>query len=347
MLKNWLIKKIIGFIGSQKFLSVQLDITNVCNLKCKHCYQDGHAVGADLGFMDWCRVFDQYDALTQKLHLIPHFCLSGGEPTASPIFSAILDEIHRRWPKASVAVLTNGTCLSVEKVKHMAAHKVEVQVSVDGPDACRNDFIRGQGSFSKAIGGVKALRESGIIPTFQAVLSSRTAPWVEEFFELAAELQVGAMNFTRFVPQGKGKMLEKDSGEKPLHGKDLRDAYMAILRASNKAKVHTGTNLPLFVLISPELGAHGKFGFQGLVIDYRGNLKVSSRADYCLGNIFKSGLEELFLRHPLMEDLRNGKIEVCGSCAYYDRCGGDRNASFVEFGSFTKKDPGCWLDQEN
>ncbi len=98
-----------------------------------------------------------------------------------------------------------------------------------------------------------------------------------------------------------------------------------------------------FALLSPDLGAHGKFGFQGLVVDHRGCLKVGSRADFRLGSILETGLEELFLRHPLMKDLRDGKIEGCGSCGCYDRCGGDRNAAFAEYGSFLKKDPGCWL----
>jgi radical SAM protein with 4Fe4S-binding SPASM domain len=340
---NWLINKLLNLIGTQKFLSVQLDITNACNLNCRHCYQGVHSSGGDLSFEDWCGILDQYGELAAKLHLKPHFCISGGEPTLSPIFEKLLREIHSRWPLAGIAVLTNGTNISDHVASLLTAHKADVQISLEGPDAERNDFVRGNGSFARAIEGFRKVQAEGLNVTFQAVLSNRTGAWIAEFFELAAKQNAAAMNFTRFVPQGQGKAFSETGGDQPLLGQWLRDAYGTILADSKKTGVPTGTNLPLFVLISPELGAHGKFGFQGLVVDYKGNLKVTSRADFRLGNVLKGGLEELFMRHPLMEDLRAARIEECGTCDFYDRCGGDRNASYAAYGSFSKKDPGCWL----
>ncbi|MBI4655940.1 MAG: hypothetical protein HY746_04230 [Elusimicrobia bacterium] len=211
------------------------------------------------------------------------------------------------------------------------------------PDTERNDIVRGKGSFDKMMAGRSALQNAGINPTFQAVLSFRTKPWISDFFEVADKFKVSAMNFARFVPQGRGKILAENQKDWPLTRLELRDAYAKILESSSKTGIATGTNLPLFVLLDPELGAHGKTGFQGVVVDYRGNLKLTSRADFKLGNILKEGLENLFFTHPIMKDLRERRIEVCGICEYYDRCGGDRNASFVEYGSFFKKDPGCWL----
>lgn len=341
---NWLVKKLLKFTGSQKFLSIQLDITNACNLNCRHCYQNGHSSGDDISFENWRKILDQYGKLTEKLCLRPHFCISGGEPTLSPIFPRILEEIHSRWPQVGIAVLSNGTNISEHVVSILAAHRTDIQISLEGPDAERNDYIRGAGSFDKAMEGFKRLRAAGLKVSFQTVLSDRTRTWTDEFFELAVKNSATSMDFTRFVPQGRGKTFHHSGGDQPLLGAGLRDAYLAILDASKSTGIPTGTNLPLFVLISPELGAHGKFGFQGLVVDYRGNLKVSSRADFYLGNVLKNDLEALFMRHPLMEALRTAKIEECGSCGFYDRCGGDRNAAYAAYGSFTKKDPGCWKD---
>ncbi|MDD2805292.1 MAG: radical SAM protein [Elusimicrobiales bacterium] len=340
---NWLAKKILEFTGSQKFLSAQLDITAACNLDCIHCYQPYHASEKDLSLSDWRSILDQYGLLIEKLYLRPKFCISGGEPTISPIFSAILAELHSRWPGADVTVLTNGTRLSSQLVSDLAKHKADVQISLDGPDRERHDAVRGPGVFERALAGFELLRGAGLRVIFQAVLSDRTAPWIESFFALAGQKNAAAMNFTRFVPQGRGKALSENGGDRPLLGKDLKVAYAAIVEASAKSGVPTVTNQPLFALLSPELGAHGKFGFQGLIIDHSGNLKVTSRADFILGNVFEAGLEKLFLDHQVMKDLRNGKIDGCGTCKIYDRCGGDRNASFAAYGSFFKKDPGCWL----
>jgi len=340
---NWIINKILKFTGTQKFLSIQLDITNACNLDCRHCYQSAHSGGGDLSIRDWREILDQYHKLSEKLCLTPNFFISGGEPTISPIFPDILSELSSRWPAADIALLTNGTALSDGIVAEVLRYKVDVQISVDGPDSEKHDYIRGAGNFEKSMQGLKALQRAGRNAIFQAVLSNRTVPWIPDFFEMAKRAGAAVMNFTRFVQQGKGKSLCEQGGDRPIHGLELKKAYIEIISASKESGISTGTNLPLFTLIAPELGAHGKFGFQGLVIDYQGNLKVSSRADFRVGNILKSGLDDLFLNHAVMKRLRTNNIEVCGVCQFYDRCGGDRNASYATYGSFFKKDPGCWL----
>ena len=343
LMMNWILNRLLKFTGTQKFLSVQLEITNACNLNCLHCYQPGHSGNTDISFGDWRRILAQYKKLSEKLHLAPHFCISGGEPTISPLFPLILAELHANWPAADIALLTNGTCLSEKILTELTRHNVAVQISIDGPDSERHDYIRGLGNFEKAMKGLKTLQDSGLNAIFQAVLSTRTAPGIQDFFETAKSKGVAAMNFTRFIPQGKGKGLCEHGGDRPLAGTALKNAYTAVVDVSKKCGIPTATNQPLFALISPELGAHGKYGFQGLVIDYLGNLKVSSRTDFRLGNILEAGLEELFLRQPIMKELRDGDIEGCGICRFYDRCGGDRNASYAMYGSFLKKDPGCWL----
>lgn len=340
---NWIIERLLNFTGTQKFLSAQLDITNACNLSCAHCYQSNHSADRDLSLGEWRKILDQYARLAKKLHLLPHFCISGGEPTISPLFIPILEELRSRWPDAGISILTNGTTLSKVIVSEIARFKVDAQISLDGPDNQRHDCVRGRGNFDKAIKGLKVLQEAGLVTIFQGVLSYRTAPWISDFFETAVRQKVSGMSFARFIPQGKGKLLQNSGGDRPLAGLELRDAYANIVAASAKTGINTNTNVPLLALISEGLGAQGKFGFQGLVIDHQGNLKVSSRTDFRLGNILKTGLEELFLRQPVMKDLRAGKIEGCGTCRFYDKCGGDRNASFAAYGSFLRKDPGCWL----
>jgi len=117
----------------------------------------------------------------------------------------------------------------------------------------------------------------------------------------------------------------------------------AILLHSKRTGVKTNTDQPLYATIDPSLGRHGMFGFQGLIVDYKGNLKVSSRSGFILGNIFEKGMENLFLNHPLMRSLRNGEIDGCGGCEFYRRCGGNRTAAYATSGSFLAPDPGCWL----
>lgn len=344
--KDFVVRSLLGFTGSQKFLTTQLDVTNACNLTCAHCYHAHHNNSGALDLAGWRAILDQYGRLADKLYLEPRFVICGGEPTISQLFWPLLDELRERWPAAHATILTNATRLDRSFAARLKGYNVGFQISLDGPDQARHDLIRGAGNFGQAMRGLANLQEVGLNASFLATLSLRTSLWIDDFFVTAANARVERMSFTRFIPQGNGRRLEINHEDRPLSPPELRRAYLTILAASRQSGVETNTNSPLFQLISPELGASGKTGFQGLVIDYKGNLKVTSRTDYRLGNILEQGLETLFLGHPLMRALRKGEIEGCGGCVHYASCGGDRNASFAATGSFLKKDPGCWLENE-
>jgi MoaA/NifB/PqqE/SkfB family radical SAM enzyme len=343
-LKDRLVRGLLSFTGSQKFLTAQLDITNACNLSCAHCYHAHHSTEGALGLAGWRRILDQYGALADKLCLEPWLVLCGGEPTISPLFLPLLEELDNRWPGVHITVLTNGTRLTPELCQALRRFNVSFQVSLDGPDAARHDLVRGPGNFDRALAGLRNLQAAGLKATFQATLSHRSSAWIAEFFETAARFKVGQMNFTRFIPQGNGRRLHEGREDRPLTGPELRAAYRELLHCSKLSGVPAGTDLPLLRLVDPALGANGKAGFQGVIIDYKGNLKVSSRSEFILGSILEAGLEKLFLGHPIMKALRARKIEGCGDCVHYGCCGGDRNASFAATGSFLKKDPACWLE---
>lgn len=343
--KDRVVRGVLEFTGTQKILTAQLDITNACNLTCVHCYHPHHSNEGGLDFPAWREILDQYGNLARKLYLLPDFILCGGEPTISPLFWPILEELSSRWPASRISVLTNATRLNPEFAGRLSRLNVDFQISLDGPDSRRHDLIRGAGNFDQAMTGLGCLQDAGMNAAFLATLSHRNSFWIADFFETAARVRAERMSFTRFISQGSGRRLEERLEDRPLAPAELREAYRTILESSKRSGVATKTSTSLYHLLDPNLGAHGKSGFQGVVIDYQGNLKVSSRTNFKLGNVRVDGLENLFLRHPIMKALRDRDIEGCGSCSHYEHCGGDRNASFAATGSFLKKDPGCWLEE--
>jgi len=343
-LRSSLLDRALRFIGTQKFLSIQLDITNACNLTCAHCYHAHHSNAGALSFDGWKAILDQYAGLLDKLHLRPWFRICGGEPTLSPLLLPMLEEINFRWPGVRVGMMTNGTRLSRALVADLKPFNPHIQISLDGPDAERHDLIRGRGVFAQTLEGLENWRAAGLTAFFSATLSHRTSFWIDDFFETARRQAAASMSFARFIAQGTGKVLVDSRVDRALTPAELREAYARILDVSRSSGVPTSTDLPLFQLVDSRLGANGKGGFQGLVVDYKGYLKVSSRTDFVLGSVLLEGLEDLFLRHPTMTALRQRDIEGCGCCRHYSHCGGDRNASFAATGSFLKKDPGCWLE---
>lgn len=341
--KNKVLDLVQGYIHSQADLAIQFDITNACNLRCSHCYHSHHDNAGALDLNGWLNVLDQYEALLNKLRLKPKIILCGGEPLLSPLLRPIIEAVNEKFRGVSISILSNGTLVKPAIAKYLGQFNINVQVSLDGPDADRHDKIRGAGSFQRAIRGIRAFKAEGIELNSLAVLSANTSPWIRDFFELAKIEKLDGMNFTRFIPQGNGAKLADSGGDRMLTPNELRAAYQSIISQSKEFGVRSSCAAPLYYLIDASLGSHAKFGYQGLVVDYKGQLKVSSRADFVVGNVLSEGLGNLFLGHLLMQKLRNGAIEKCGACTYYNRCGGDRNVAYATSGSFLGPDPQCWL----
>jgi radical SAM protein with 4Fe4S-binding SPASM domain len=335
------------WLAQAPMMSIQIDVTNACNLSCAHCYHTSHANSGALGLGEWQAVLCQYEELLRTLGRSPNIIICGGEPTLCRYLIDLLDWISAKFIKPPVTILTNGTYLTPNLLDAFVRHQVSIQVSLDGPSAESHNMVRGPRAFERMIANIQVLRDNGLKVALLAILSKRTSGQIPEFFSVAKELRVQRMKFTRFVPTGAGEKLLSDGSDRPLTAAELKTAYMEILDQSRKMRIATNSNKALFHLLDPRLGENEQFGFNGLVIDYKGNMKVSSRLPVLLGNVLaERPIKEVFFKNRLMRDLRNPKKHECGRCGSFRRCGGGKNAAWAATGSLFKKDPGCWMGTE-
>lgn len=341
---QWLCDHVWTLFDSQTPLfHIQLDITNACNLKCGHCYCPHHQNSGALTFEQWVLVLDKYKFFIEELCMKPVITLCGGEPLVCPFLLPLLHKIRDKFPHCDLSVQSNGTLISENLAREFKSLNVSVQISFDGPDAEKHDFIRGKGSFQKSFTACEVLRKAGVVFTYQAVLSQRTKSWIKDFFNLAKSTGAAAMNFTRLIVEGHAKILTADGIDSVLKGNDLKKAYQEILGASREVGIFTSTHGALWHLIEEGLGSPNNIGFNGCVIGYKGEIKVSSRTTAVLGNILNDDLGDVFMNHEILKKLRDGEIAGCGACSHFKKCRGDRNISFVEFGHFFGPDTGCWV----
>lgn len=334
---------ILNWINVDRYLPLQIDITNACNLRCKHCYHPHHQNTGAIELADWINVLDQYEALIKKLHFRPYVIICGGEPLLSRHFEPVLENLLARGWDCKLSVLTNGTIHDAKKTALLKKFKdITIQVSLDGPSESSHDSVRGQGNFQRTLKGIQFFVESGIAVNLLAILSKRSAPLIGEFFDLARSLNVGGMGFTRLILEGHAKNLETENADRPLQPFELREAYKTLIAESARSGIKTSTRNPLFHLVYSGLGRNGRY-WEGIVIDYQGKYLASSRSRLVLGHAIKDGIENIFLRHPLLKRLRRQEVKVCGTCPHYAVCGGDRNAAYAATGDFLGADPGCWL----
>ena len=136
-------------IPSLRYLELQ--ITNRCNLACRHCYL-GKAGRLDMDKETLFGIFREFEEI-HGLRLL----LSGGEPLLHKEFWYINERL-RDYAFRTI-LLTNGSLISRETARRLKVH--EVQISLDGMEES-HDLLRGEGSFKKVVSAIRHLQEAEI-----------------------------------------------------------------------------------------------------------------------------------------------------------------------------------------
>jgi MoaA/NifB/PqqE/SkfB family radical SAM enzyme len=179
---------------------VEFEVTLACNLRCIHCYcMAGKKSADELTTNEIMKVMKDLKDLD-----VWAFDIVGGEPFMRPDIFDLLS--YAKDIDLRVMVNTNGTLINediVQKLKEVNPD-VLIGVSLDGPDPDVNDFVRGKGSFEKAVRGIKLFVEYGFDPVILNVINKRNWKRFEDMISLAKELGVRKIYVDRFIPVGRG-----------------------------------------------------------------------------------------------------------------------------------------------
>ena len=123
---------------------VILEVTNRCNLRCRHCHFHGAGAGSrrSLGFMEryvWEKVLDEIASRAGSVTLLNH---GAGEPLLYPELKALL-QAARRIPGLIVGFMTNGMLLSRDWARFLVDLPLDrLALSIDGVVPETHDFFR-------------------------------------------------------------------------------------------------------------------------------------------------------------------------------------------------------------
>jgi MoaA/NifB/PqqE/SkfB family radical SAM enzyme len=141
-------------------LEILFEVTTVCNLSCRHCFNMSGTEGAAFNEPVFERLVNEIIDL-QPLRC----CFSGGEPFifSDKVFPAAL---KMRKSGIQTSVITNGWFVTKDTVPKILESFTGVQVSLDGPTKEIHDSIRNTGgSFQRAVNAISLL--SGSVRNFR------------------------------------------------------------------------------------------------------------------------------------------------------------------------------------
>src|ERR1700730_15650897 len=130
----------------------------LCNLACTHCFISCSPHNHSFAFLD-LETVRRY--LEESVPLgVKEYYFTGGEPFLNPDMVAILELTLRYGP---ATVLTNGTVFKESWLRRLrraddaSGYSLEFRVSIDGFTKEANDPVRGDGTFERAMRGVRQL----------------------------------------------------------------------------------------------------------------------------------------------------------------------------------------------
>jgi radical SAM protein with 4Fe4S-binding SPASM domain len=201
---------------------LELQITERCNLRCRHCYI-GAGASSELSVDQISNILREFESM-QGLRVL----ITGGEPLVHKQFQDI-NTILPAFPLRKV-LFTNGLLLDKKSLK--ALHIDEFQVSIDGLEKA-HDSLRGKGTFRRAFRAIKLALDSGFDVSVATMVHAKNLKDFDTMEKLFRDM--GIKDWTVDVPCVTGRLgKNKQFQIKPeLGGKFLRYGYGGGMHASS------------------------------------------------------------------------------------------------------------------
>jgi len=331
-------------------LEYYFDFTNVCNLRCIHCYNRENMNTQTMSTEKIEKIItDMYESGVMRLHL------AGGEPT---LFPKELDVYMGTAKKYGIltSMASNGVVITDKICEILDRNDVmSITISVESANEEENAKIRGAGNLQKAIDGIKKLSEYrkkhgskyfiGVKVSYDANIAENE---FEDLIKLCKELNIDIIKFAN--PE------RCIFHEKGYYSKVADKYYKNMEIVRNLKKKYDGGHMLITQIASPvnncmDVGLpnmRGCIGAQELIaINCKGEVNPCLMNPYELGNIFDyDSVRDLYKSDVMQEYYKKITNYDCGDCKYHKKCrGGCQVRKIVEYGEIEKTDPLCPIKQ--
>ncbi|HOX47194.1 MAG TPA: radical SAM protein [Myxococcota bacterium] len=189
-----------------KSFGFQWHLTDRCNLRCAHCYQDDFGPGAERPLED---LFAMVDAVLGALRDRPvSINLTGGEPLLLPGLPALLEHLSSQPNLSEMHVITNATVTAGPVLEALARYERVryLKVSLEAADEAVNDRVRGPGNLARVRRNLGLYRQvTGKPFVLMMTLGRHNVGGVAAMAALAREVGAAGVIYERFVPLGQSR----------------------------------------------------------------------------------------------------------------------------------------------
>jgi sulfatase maturation enzyme AslB (radical SAM superfamily) len=315
-----------------KYEQLYLAVSESCNFRCRYCRQRKTKDIINMTNEDIINAVDTFYDISDSPKSVVFF---GGEPLLNAVGIMFAVNYIRSFDSdIPFSMVTNGALCSKELAYFFAANRVEVIVSLDGPEEL-NDAARisadGTGTYQNTLNGYRYLREAGCTVGISSVIGPHNGNYFEELVQWVIKIRPNSVGFC--LPHGDDKnfAMQIESFD------DVHRKMIAAFEELHENKIY-------LVQVEQKLSAF----LQGRLIPYEckscGKRIVACRNKkfgHCEGAITKPEMffESIEQLTPLVLEYKKTSplfIQQCRSCISLQICGG--SCPYDKFTRFHRTD---------
>jgi radical SAM protein with 4Fe4S-binding SPASM domain len=306
----------------KRFLTVRMDTTNKCNLRCSMCPMRLSDKDPDRRWINmdpnlWNRISSEVFPLASSVSLS-----CGAEPLMNPEFPRFLKDLYM----ADVPVremVTNGTLLNKQVIQELLRYPpTSLFVSIDGATSETHAAIRNGADLDAILSSIRNLidernRRKSRFPmvSFSVTLQKRNLEELPDIVRFAGELGVDSVNVVLLVPYAgldvAGEIVNQKS-----------DSYNSFISRAVEQAASSGVilNLPVTASVTGNRSDHCQYVDSWVFIDPDGLVDPCPYWNISepLGDLSKQNFQEIWtgpqytqLRAKLAKDMYSGNCKVC------------------------------------
>lgn len=330
--------------------NIAWNLTHKCNLRCRYCYYADSLNTSKADELSAGEVIEFLKSVKPFVSKRATLTILGGEPLLYP---DKLIEVCKFAAKLRLKPLisTNGTLIDEPFAKEAARIGLEVQVSLDGPNAEMNDPLRGAGTFEKIREGIEILHKHRVHTILSMVCCRSNFDSLKDFLDLALEWGVAE---ARFIPLKRMGGAKSEAMETVPH-------YEIITKAVQLLKEHPpyrdllGRDCLSILANTCRYSARRDScgtGSQTFLLDADGTLYPClnlNQPAYAFGNIREKSFNfaKIWKNNEILRNVRasvsvNNRERPCSACLVRHWClGGCRGETVVNTGDLKAQSIHC------
>lgn len=334
----------------------QWHLTDRCNRRCRHCYQNEHEQSlSEASASDRLKMADAIFAAMPDEPVTVN--LTGGEPLLMPDLTDLMRHLERFENLSEINIITNGTIENEQLLRDLSSfrHLSSFRISLESGDKLINDSIRGNGSLDGLRRSVPLYKRlTGRHISMMITLSKLNFLTIPQTVEFSREIGADSVIFERFVPLGTGVGMSDSV-------LSANDWYNSIKLIGETARIELDPDdlascRGFGLLLDPAVenddrleAALCNLGSESMALLPDGTVFPCRRLQIPSGNVLQMPFSEIRKKLAAWEcsQVRSRlRGSICGICPYED-CPGCRALAMAVYCDAFVDDPQCVLNRDD